>query len=474
MGKEFSFDKVLPAKSKLTKEYPLSKDLLVMSQVWANKNTAIVAAKGAPEAILRICGSDQESKRLIMNEVTAMSEMGCRVLGVAKATAIVDKLANDQTEYGFEFVGLLGFMDPIRSSVPLAVKEALSAGIRVIMITGDYPGTARFIAKKIGLANPDEFITGEQLDAMTNSDLRHRIRTTNVFARVMPEQKLAILNALKANGEITAMTGDGVNDAPALKSAHIGIAMGERGTDVAREASALVLLDDNFTSIVAAVRLGRRIYDNLKRAMGYVLAVHVPIAGMSIIPVALGMPPVLLPAHIAFLELIIDPACSTIFESQKESKNIMKRSPRDLRKPMFDVGTVIISLLQGLGALIASFGLYWFAIKSGHSEAESRSFVFTSLVLSNIAMIVVNLSWIENIFKIMLSANKVLLAVAAGAIGCLLAVLYIPPVASLFNLAPLRLDDVVLIILATITGVLWFEVAKLFMARVENKNAQAS
>jgi len=451
----------------LLKEYPLAKELLALSHVWRlNKNELVIASKGAPEAILSLCHASETQKKEILQKVKEMSNSGLRVLGVAKAVSVLEILPDNHHDFDFEFIGLLGFIDPIRETVPGAVKEAYEAGMRVIMITGDYPGTAQFIAREIGLKDTEKFLTGEDLEKLSPLELREKIKTVNIFARVVPEQKLLIVNALKANDEIVAMTGDGVNDAPALKSAHIGVAMGERGTDVAREASSLVLLNDDFSSIVVAVRLGRRIYNNLKRAMGYILSVHVPIAGMSILPLAFGMPVMLLPAHIAFLELIIDPACSTVFEAEKEDKNIMKNPPRNIKQPMFNFKTVAISLLQGLGVLIATFTLFVFAIKSGRSETEARSFVFTSLVLANLLLIVVNLSWSKNIHKIILSANKIFFMVSAGAILCLLVVLYIPFFADLFRLAPLGGKDLLMILVVVFASLAWFEILKL----IKNKS----
>jgi Ca2+-transporting ATPase len=330
------------------------------------------------------------------------------------------------------------------------------------MMTGDYSGTAQFVARSVGIKNAEEYLTGEDLDRLDYAELKERIRTINVFARVVPEQKLLIINALKANDEIVAMTGDGVNDSPALKSANIGIAMGQRGTDVAREASSLILLDDDFSSIVSAVRLGRRIYDNLKRAMGYILAVHVPIAGISVLPLFFNLPIVLLPAHIAFLELIIDPACSTVFESEKEDKNIMKRPPRNLKQPILDFKTVAINLTQGLGVLLVTFLLFVFAVKLGRNEAEARAIAFTSLVFANLLLIAINLSWSKNIHKILLSSNRPLFIVSAGALMCLFAVLYIPFFADLFHLAPLNFNDFILIGAAVCASLIWFEVLKLF------------
>jgi Ca2+-transporting ATPase len=446
----------------LIKEYPLSKQLLALSHVWQNKDEKgfLIASKGAPEAILNLCHYDGVQKTEVLQKVKEMSEKGLRVLGVARAVFSESVLPEKQTDFDFKFVGLLGFVDPVRATVPEAVKEAYEAGIRIIVITGDYPGTAQYVARKIGINNPEKYLTGEDLDKLDHLELREKIKTVNIFARVLPEQKLLIVNALKANNEIVAMTGDGVNDAPALKSAHIGVAMGERGTDVAREASSLVLLNDDFSSIVSAVRLGRRIYDNLRGAMGYLLAVHVPIAGMSILPLFFDMPIVLLPAHVAFMELIIDPACSTVFESVNEDKNIMKIPPRNLHQSIFNFKNVSISLVQGLGVLIATFGLFAYVVKSGRSETEARAFAFVSLVLSNLMLITINLSWKKNIHKILLSANTILFSVLIGTILSLIAVLYIPFLTELFHLASLHLIDFILIVVVMFVSLLWFEILK--------------
>jgi Ca2+-transporting ATPase len=447
----------------LVKEYPLSKEFLAFSHVWqmSNKTEYVVASKGAPEAVLDLCHVPTAKRKETLKRVTEMSAKGLRVLGVAKAVYTKTSLPNNQHDYVFQFVGLLGFIDPPRATAPDAVREAYEAGMRVIVITGDYPGTAQFVAKKIGILNPKTIITGDELRSMDHLQLRERIKNTNVFARVMPEQKLAIVNALKANGEIVAMTGDGVNDAPALKSAHIGIAMGERGTDVAREAASLVLLNDDFSSIVAAVRLGRRIFDNLTSAMGYILAVHIPIAGMSLLPLIFNLPVVLLPAHIAFLELIIDPSCSVVFESEQEDEHIMKRPPRDLHQTMFNPKKVFIIALQGLGVLLATFALLVITAQSGRSEQEIRSIAFTSLVLANLLLIIVNLSWRKNMFRILRHANRALGIVIVAAVACLAVILYVPFFSNLFHLAPLRMNDFILIAPVMLLSILWFEVFKL-------------
>ena len=449
------------------KEYPLSKELLVISNIWKSEGTDdyIIASKGAPEAIIDICHLGEKEKEDILKIVLEMSHKGLRVLGVAKGVAKKSELPVNQHDLDFQFIGLIGFIDSFRPSVPAAIKESYEAGMRVIMITGDYPGTAQFVARKIGIKNPENFITGLMLDKMDEKELAEKIKNVNIFARIVPEQKLKIIDALKVNNEIVVMTGDGVNDAPALKSAHIGIAMGKRGTDVAREASALILLDDDFSSIVSAVSLGRRIYDNLKRAMGYLLAVHVPIAGMSVLPLLFGYPVVLFPAHVAFMELIIDPACSTVFEGEKGAKNIMSRSPRSLHESIFNKKTVLLSLLQGFMILAATFFLFFYAIKTGRTEEEARSFSFASLVLSNLFLISVNLSWHKGIFKIIKEANKVFFFVFFGTLFSLLAVLYIPYFSHLFHLASINLNDFIMVSGISFVGVIWFELVKIFIKK---------
>ncbi len=451
----------------LVKEYPLSKQLLALSHVWESPDRQhfIIAAKGSPEAIADLCHATPVQHERISASIEEMAQQGLRVLGVARASFHKTELPKGQHDFGFEFIGLLGFIDPVRTSVFDSVKEAHEAGMRVVMITGDYPATAVHIARQIGLTNPSEYITGPELEKMDHLQLRERIKNISIFARVVPEQKLRIVNALKANGEIVAMTGDGVNDAPALKSANIGIAMGERGTDVARESASLVLLNDDFSSIVIAVRLGRRIFDNLKKAISYIFAVHIPIAGMSFLPVLFQMPIVLLPAHIAFLELIIDPACSTVFESVGEEKGIMKRPPRNLRESLFNKKSFFVSLLQGLSILAVVFFVYVLALHLQKGELESRTLSFTTLVFANMMLIVTNLSWSKNIFEIMRMRNQALLWVVSGTFVALMAVLYVPFLRNLFHFAILTIDDVGVTFTAGVLSLLWFEGLKAVMRK---------
>jgi P-type Ca2+ transporter type 2C len=387
------------------------------------------------------------------------------VLGVAKAISAVSELPRNQHDFDFEFIGLIGLADPIRETVPAAIAECYTAGIRVVMITGDYPVTARNIAAQIGLKNRDRIVTGPELEAMTADERKERIKNTVIFARVVPEQKLLIVNALKEIGEVVAMTGDGVNDAPALKSAHIGVAMGERGTDVARESSDIVLLKDDFTSIVAAVRLGRRIFDNLKKAMAYIIGVHVPIAGLSLLPVIFQWPSILYPVHIVFLELIIDPACSIVFEQESEEKNIMNRPPRKPDEPLFGRRLLILSLLQGVFSLAAITVLYRMALYMGQTEAEARTLAFMALIVSNLTMIMANRSWSKIIIFSILVPNKALAWVVAGACAFLGIVIYVPFLRGIFHFARLHPLDIAIALGSGLVSVIWFEVVKYIALR---------
>ncbi|MDD4179328.1 MAG: cation-translocating P-type ATPase [Candidatus Margulisbacteria bacterium] len=447
----------------LVKEYNLSKELLALSHVWESpdKQNYVIAAKGAPEAIADLCHFSQEQTAALLKEIEIMSLKGQRILGVAKANFRKTTLPDQQHDFHFEFIGLLGFVDPVRPAVPNSVKEAYAAGMRVIMITGDYPGTAEYVARTIGLNNPGETITGPELAAMSEQILAKRIKSVNIFARVVPEQKLLIIKALKANKDIVAMTGDGVNDSPALKAAHIGVAMGERGTDVAREASDLVLLNDDFSSIVAAVRLGRRIFENLKKAISYIFAVHIPIAGMSLLPVLFNLPLVLLPAHIAFLELVIDPACSTVFEAEPEDANIMKRPPRNLTEPLFNRRAFFLSLLQGISVLAVVFVIFVWALYIGKGAEEARTLAFASLVFANLMLIITNLSWSQTVIKILRVGNRALWWVMAGTLCALALVLYFPPLRELFHFQFLHPDDLLIALLGGTASLFWFEALKM-------------
>jgi P-type Ca2+ transporter type 2C len=467
LGEHYSFsNKNLHPGRMLVKEYPLSSSLAAMSRVWETPGIPgrLIAAKGAPEAIVSLCRLTVAEEQKLLAATEEMAASGLRVLGVAKARS-EGPLPDDQRAFKFDFVGLVGLADPVRPSVPAAVQDCYDAGIRVIMITGDYPVTAKNIAAQVRLRNTTEVITGPELRMMSEDELQRRIQTVNVFARVVPEQKLQLIHALQATGEVVAMTGDGVNDAPALKAANIGVAMGARGTDVAREAADLVLLDDDFSSIVNAIRLGRRIYDNLKKATAYILALHVPIAGLSLFPVLMGWPLILMPLHVLFLELVTDPACSIAFEAEPEEANVMKRPPRDPRERLFPRNRVILSLLQGLTVLLSVLAVYITARHWGHDETDCRTLAFATLVVGNVALIFANRSWTNTIWETQRSPNAALWWITGGALVVLGMMLYVPFLRDFFRFSVMHPGDVLVAGLAGFFGVVWFEALKLAKKR---------
>jgi len=461
---------------KLLREYPLSPHLLAMSHVWqsADGEQYEVAAKGAPEAIAGLCHFTPQQLQILTAQVSKMAGQGLRVLGVSKVSLLgalppflpphpslnPAHLPAQQHDFPFQFIGLVGLSDPVRPTVAAAIQECYTAGIRVVMITGDYPETAQAIARQIGLLQMEAILTGAELEKMSDADLQQCILSTNIFARTVPEQKLRLVNALKDKGEVVAMTGDGVNDAPALKAAQIGIAMGERGTDVARESAALVLLNDDFSSIVQAVKLGRRIFDNLRKAMAYLVAVHIPIAGMSLIPVLFKLPLVLLPIHIAFLHLIIDPACSIVLEAEPAEPNVMKRSPRNPKEPLFGRKTIRLALLQGLGSLAIVMVIFVIAIYRGQGELDARALTFTTLILANLGLILSERSSSRLSLKVLKSPNAALWWVIGGGLGFLVVVLYIPFLRNLFSFSFLHPIDLAICLAGGSISLLWFESLK--------------
>jgi len=445
----------------LVREYPLSKKLLAMSRVWRSpsRREYVIAAKGAPEAVMELCHLPGQDLEEIARAIQSLAGEGLRVLGVAAATFQEPELPDGQHDFEFQFLGLIGLEDPVRPGVAAAVEECRRAGIRVVMITGDYPGTAQAIARQIGLP-ADRVITGQELAGLGDRALSEQIRDVCIFSRVVPEQKLRLVQALQANGEVVAMTGDGVNDAPALKAADIGIAMGMRGTDVAREAADLVLLDDDFSSIVKAVALGRRIFDNIKKAMAYILAVHVPIAGISLIPVMMGWPLIFFPVHVVMLELIIDPTCSIAFEAEPAEKDVMDRPPRDPRMPLFGRRTIGLSMLQGVSVLIIVLAVFAFSLYRGQGEDEARALTYTTLIVANLGLILANRSWSRTILQTLSSPNPALWWVVGGAVLFLAMAIYVPPLRDLFGFAYLHLIDIAVCFMAGMTSIIWFEAMK--------------
>jgi Ca2+-transporting ATPase len=446
----------------LVKAYALTPDCLAMSHVWksaSDRNVFLVAAKGAPEAIAELCRLDPAARSDLTKSVDRMAAEGLRVLGVARATFADAALPDSQQGFDFAFVGLVGLSDPLRASVAAAIRECRTAGIRVVMITGDYPATARAVARAAGL-DADDIVGGEQLAALSDAEVALRVKTATIFARIMPEQKLRIVEALKANGEVVAMTGDGVNDAPSLKAANIGIAMGGRGTDVAREAASIVLLDDDFGSIVATVRLGRRIYDNLRKAMSFIFAVHVPIAGLALLPLLFGLPILLGPMHIAFLEMVIDPVCSLVFEAEGEEDDVMSRRPRDPAEPLFSGAMIAWSVLQGALAFGLVAAIFVVALGQGMPVDEVRALSFLALVTAIVALILVNRSASASLLKAIRRPNRALAIVLPVVILMLAATLLVPSISDLFRFGPLHADDILLTVASGAVVLVGLELAK--------------
>jgi P-type Ca2+ transporter type 2C len=447
----------------LVNEYPLSSALLAVSRVWQSPDGAgyVIAAKGSPEAISDLCHLDEAEARSIATTSDALAGQGLRILGVARANFDKSSLPSLQHDFDFDFVGLIALADPLRPNVAAAIQESLAAGMRVVMITGDYPATALSIARQIGLDVAGGAMTGAQLNSLSAAALGEHVRTINVFCRVAPEQKLRLVEALKANGDIVAMTGDGVNDAPALKAAHIGIAMGGRGTDVARESAALVLLDDDFNSIVAAVRMGRRVFDNLRKAITFVIAVHIPIIGMSLIPVMMGWPVILFPVHVLFLQLIIDPACSIVFEAESEEADIMKRPPRSSRARLFDLSVLFMGVVQGMIAFMALAVVYCLSMLGGQDSDSARAMVFVTMVLLSIVLIFADRSRSRASLAILRAPNPALWWIVAAAAAALAAIVYLPILRGLFYFGELGPAELATCMAVTIGALMLFDMAKI-------------
>ena len=450
----------------LEQDYPLTPQFLAVCHAWRSSGGAgRIAVKGAPETVLALCRMEPGERQAMLKEASHAAGRGLRLLGVAEAQWGAAAFADEPAAYEFRWLGLLALADPLRASVPSAILDCKRAGIRVAMITGDYPSTALAIAREAGLPVEAGVLTGAELVALGDAGYARAVREVSVFARITPEQKLKLVNAYKAAGEVVAMTGDGVNDAPALKAAHIGIAMGRRGTDVAREAAALVLTEDDFGAIVSTIRLGRRIYQNIRNAMRYLISVHVPIAGMSFLPVAFGWPLLLFPVHVVFIEFVIDPACSVGFEADNTEDDAMQHPPRDPRAPLFDRSLFTASLVAG-GVVLGMVALaYAWAVSSTPGENVARAIGFTAIVVANLALILVSRSWKRSVLATVGQPNPVLWWIIAGALGALCAVLYVPVLSDVFRVAPLTLEQFAIAAGAGIAGVVLFERARFAASR---------
>jgi len=452
----------------LVDDYPLSPEMLAMSRVWQSPDLRerMIAAKGAPEAIVDLCHLPAAQCQQIAAQVAAMAGDGLRVLGVASAVFPAQPLPDNQHDFDFIFLGLVALEDPVRPDVPHAIAECHGAGIRVVMMTGDHPATALSIARQVGLPSGAASMTGQELAVLSDTELQARLANTNVFCRVQPEHKLRLVQAFRARGDVVAMTGDGVNDAPALKAAHIGVAMGARGTEVARQAADLVLLNDDFASIVTAVRYGRRVFANLRKAIVFVVGVHLPIVGLSLLPVLLGWPMLLMPVHILFLQLIIDPACSVVFEAEPLEADAMAVPPRPASAHLFDRSVLLRGLWQGLGLLVLLLAVY--ATARLTSEGVARAMVFSVLVLSNLGLIYANRSWTRPSWHRGAARNRYFGWTCAATVLLLGSVLGFAPIRRLFAFelpAPWMLLAALGLAAASL---LWFEAVKWAIGRQSN------
>ncbi|PJZ87147.1 cation-translocating P-type ATPase, partial [Leptospira levettii] len=451
------------------KDFPLTPEQLTMIRVLKEENEYSCYAKGSPEAVFELCQLDSDHLKYWTNKTNDLAKEGYRVLAVAKSKIPLKNIPEERNTAQYEIYGLLSFLDPIREIVPSAVKTAYESGIRVIMITGDYPETAKNIAKQIGLKNSNLVYTGKEFTNLEDQEFKKVLKECNVFSRVSPEDKWKLVRFLKSEGEIVAMTGDGVNDAPALRTANIGVAMGERGTDVAREAADIVLLDDSFSSILESVRIGRQIFDNLKKALGYLIGVHIPIVGITFLPILLNWPVVVLSAiHIVFMEMVIDPTCTIVFEKEDAEFDLMRRKPRVSSEPLLDKELFITSLIQGAFSLASVVSTYWlthmFLNHDSNNQVVSTA-SFVTLVFSNLFLILANRSLHESMWSRMRIRNSMINIVFVGTITVLLLSIYLPGMNTLFRFVPLNFLQFSSAILVAFIGVLFYDITKVSVSK---------
>lgn len=442
-------------------EYPLSGQPPMMTHLWERSGKARkIACKGAVERILEVC--KVENRDQIIEQTERMAGKGYRVLGVAASAMEGTNFPKAQDDFPWEFQGLIAFFDPPKENIPQVLEKFYQAGLRVMMITGDHIATAQNIAQCIGLNGHGKILSGAAVMDMPETQLRQAVREVNVFARMFPDAKLRIVNALKANGEVVAMSGDGVNDGPALKAAHIGIAMGKAGTEIAKSAASLVLLKDDLKDMVTAVKMGRKIYDNLRKAIRYIISIHLPIVLVVLAPLLLGWPypHMLLPLHVIFLELVMDPTVAIAFENEPAEPRLMGRPPRPANTSLFSWKEMGFSLLQGSVITLEILAIYWLALQQGKSEEGVRSAVFATMVFSNLFLTLTNRSFHYAYHRTLQYKNRVLPAILGISTAMLLAILYLPFLGRLFKMSPLTLPELGACLLAAFLGVAWFELYK--------------
>lgn len=449
----------------LVHEYPLGGKPPLMTHVFQNTaGNRIIAAKGAPEAIIRQSFLLAEVVEKIEGIVHALAREGYRVLGVGVAQHQGEEFPKEQQDFILQFKGILAFYDPPKPNIPTVLSDFYKAGIQVKIVTGDNAATTAAIARQIGFRGYDKTLTGEELMQMPEEELRNRVLTTNVFSRMFPDAKLRIISALKANGEVVVMTGDGVNDGPALKAAHIGIAMGKRGSELAKEAASLLLVNDDLSSMVDAVAMGRKIYTNLKKAIQYIISIHIPIILTVFIPTVLGWvyPSILLPVHVIFLELIMGPTCSIIYENEPMEKYTMVQKPLPLSDTFFGWDELAISIVQGLAITVGTLFVYLYSVQSGYPESMVRTVVFGVLISANIFLTLVNRSFYYSILTTLLYKNSLVPLIITVTILITAVLLYVPPVAEFFEFVPLSIGQIGLSVGVGMVSVLWFELGKAY------------
>lgn len=444
----------------LVREYGLTQDRPAVVRVWRSAQGLSVAAKGAPETIASLCKPAPSDRDALLASVEVYAARGIRVLAVAFTPSVGDALPEDPKALGLRLCGLLAFADPLRDTAKDAVKRARAAGVSVVMITGDYPATALAIARQAGIDCRAPAVTGAELAQADDEALRRIVKTTSVFARVRPDQKLRLVRAFKANGEVVAMTGDGVNDAPALKAAHIGLAMGGRGTDVAREAASIVLLEDDLAHLVAGIEMGRRIFDNLRKVTIYIAAIHIPICGLALLPLLLRLPPLLLPLHVVLIEMIIDPICAIAFENEPIEPGTMKLPPRGPDELLLGPPQFAIACVQGLLLLGASFGLYAAGIRLGLDTNTARTITFIAFTAGNLALIRVVGTRGWTLGQLLARDHGAYWSVAAVAVAIVALCITVPSLQSLFQflVPPARLA--ILGLTVGLASALLFDLAK--------------
>lgn len=450
---------------KIIKEYPLGGTPPMMTHVFENKvGDIIIAAKGAPEAIMQVSGITDEEKTNIENAINSFSAEGYRVLGVAEAISKSKDFPQKQQEFKFEFKGILAFYDPPKKNISKVLSNFYDAGINVKIITGDNEATTVSIAKQIGFEGYEKHISGKDLMLLSEKDLAKKVMETQIFTRMFPEAKLRIINVLKNQNEIVAMTGDGVNDGPALKAAHIGIAMGKKGSEIAKDAASLILMNDDLSKMVKAVAMGRKIYTNLKKAIQYIISIHIPIILTVFIPLALGWiyPNIFSPIHIIFLELIMGPTCSIIYENEPIEKNTMKLKPRPLSDTFFSWKELTTSIIQGLFITAGTLGTYQFALNQNLGENITRTMIFTTMVIANVVLTLVNRSFYFSIFTTLKYKNNLVLLIIGITISLTGIILFVPAISAFFQFQKLSLPQLGFSILIGSVSVLWFELVKLW------------